>query len=117
MATREENEFDVRFMAVTTGVIDQHEPGSSDRRFTIDMSKDYYRLDGIVHHWAVRTYGDHVNADDVDALDELSGEVFDFIRAKTVAWAEAQRARVRDRVERNEARAREIIAAGKAARA
>ena len=96
MTTRE-NEFADRFTAVTMGVIDQHEPGSSDRRFTIDMSKDYYKLERIVQHWAVRTYGDHIHGDDVEDLEVLSGEVFDFIRTETVAWAEAQRARIKDR--------------------
>jgi hypothetical protein len=58
------------------------------------LPKGWLRFERTVREWAVQTSGDHIdNDDDREALDGLTGEIFDHVRREVVAWCEAQDAR------------------------
>ena len=58
------------------------------------LPKGWLRFDRTVREWAVQTSGDHIDSDDDrEALDNLTGELFDHVRREVVAWCEAQDAR------------------------
>ncbi len=62
--------------------------------YTQTLPKGWLRFDRIVREWAVQTSGDHIHSDDDrEALDNLTGELFDHVRREVVAWCEAQDAR------------------------
>ena len=58
------------------------------------LPKGWLRFERTVREWAVQTSGDHIHSDDDrEALDGLTGELFDHVRREVVAWCEAQDAR------------------------
>jgi hypothetical protein len=62
--------------------------------YTQTLPKGWLRFDRTVREWAVQTSGDHIdNDDDREALDNLTGGLFDHVRREVVAWCEAQDAR------------------------
>jgi hypothetical protein len=62
--------------------------------YTQTLPKGWLRFERTVREWAVQTSGDHIdNDDDREALDNLTGEIFDHVRRGVVTWCEAQDAR------------------------
>ena len=58
------------------------------------LPKGWLRFERTVREWAVQTSGDHIHSDDDrEALDDLTGGLFDHVRRGVVAWCEAQDAR------------------------
>ena len=59
------------------------------------LPKGWLRFERTVREWAVQTSGDHIDSDDDrEALDNLTGGLFDRVRHDVVAWCEAQDARL-----------------------
>jgi hypothetical protein len=83
-------ELEARLDAAIFRMIVQLDPDGCET-YTQTLPKGWLRFDRVVREWAVQTSGDHIGSDDDrEALDNLTGELFDHVRREVVAWCEAQ---------------------------
>ena len=86
-------ELEARLDAAIFRMIVQLDPDGCET-YTQTLPKGWLRFERTVREWAVQTSGDHISSDDDrEALDGLTGELFDHVRREVVAWCEAQDAR------------------------
>ena len=86
-------ELEARFDAAIFRMTVQLNPDGCET-YIQTLPKGWLRFERTVREWAVQTSGDHIDDDDdVEALDTLTGELFDHVRREVVAWCEAQDAR------------------------